>query len=68
MDPTEEQLQRVLESLPAGKWDNPHILSYDEESRIVHTPLATKPGTGEMYYYEPDTGEFERLKLPGTRK
>ena len=67
MDPTEEQLQKILESLPAGEWENPHIFSYNEEYRMVHTLVATKPGTGEMYYYEPDTGEFERLRLPGTR-
>ena len=69
MDPTKEQLQEILESLPPGKWENPHIFSYDEESRDVLTRTgATKPGTGEMYYYEPDTGDFEPLRLPGTRK
>ena len=51
MDPTEEQLQKILESLPAGEWENPHIFSYNEEYRMVHTLVATKPGTGEMYYY-----------------
>ena len=68
MDPTEEQLQNILEALPPGEWENPHIFSYDEESRIVHTLVATKPGTGQMYYYETDTGNFEPLRLPGARR
>ena len=37
---------------------------YDEESRVVHTLVVTKPGTNDLYYYEPDTGQFERLNLP----
>ena len=64
MDPTKEQLQHILDSLPPGEWENAHIFSYDEETRVVHSLIATKPGTKEMYFYEPDTGEFERLKLP----
>ena len=64
MGPTKANLEAIMRELPPGEWENPHIFSYDEESRIVHTLVATKPGTKDMYYYEPETGEFERLKLP----
>ena len=64
MDPTKEQLQRILDSLPAGEWENPHIFSYEEDTRMVHTLMATKPGTQDLYCYEPETGEFESLILP----
>ncbi len=64
MDPTKEELQKILESLPSGEWEHPYIFSYDEEMREVNTLVATKPGTKDLYCYEPDTGEFEPLILP----
>lgn len=64
MEPTKAQLQKLLESLPPGEWDNPYIFTYDEESRVVHTLVATKRGTKDLYYYEPDTQEFEPLLMP----
>ena len=64
MDPTRAELQRILESLPPGEWLNPHIFTYEEETRFVHVLMATKPGTTDLYCYEPDTGEFEPLILP----
>ena len=65
MYPTEKQLQRILESLAPGAWDNPHIFSYDDESRIVHMLVATKPGTNRVFFYDLDTGQFEAMKIPG---
>ena len=50
---TKQQLQTILDSLPPEEWEEPYIFSYDEESRIVHTLVATKSGTNELYYYEP---------------
>ena len=64
MNPTKQQLQSILDSLPTEEWEMPYIFSYDEESRIVHTLVATKPGTNELYYYEPDDDKWEPLNLP----
>ncbi|MCH2519985.1 MAG: hypothetical protein MK210_17620 [Dehalococcoidia bacterium] len=64
MNPTKQQLQSILDSLPAEEWEKPYIFSYDEESRIVHTLVATKPGTNELYYYEADEDKWEPLNLP----
>ena len=64
MDPTKAELQKILEALPPEEWEQPYIFSYDEEMRVVHTLIATKPGTKDLYCYEPDTGEFEPLILP----
>ncbi len=65
MSPTRGELQQILESLSPGEWVNPYITSWDEDARIVYTLLATKPDSGELYYYETDSGQFELLKLPG---
>ena len=65
MGPTKAELQRILDSLPEGQWLKPNITSWDEDGRIVYTLLATKPDSGELYYYEPDSGQFELLKMPG---
>jgi hypothetical protein len=67
MDPTKKKLERILESLPPGEWVNPHIVSWDEETRIVYTLVASKPESGMMYYYDEDSGEFEPLNLPTGR-
>jgi hypothetical protein len=64
MNPTKAQLQKILDSLPPGDWEKPYIFSYDEEYRIVHTLVATKPGTKDLYYYEPDEDKWEPLNLP----
>ena len=50
--------------MPPGEWLNPYIFTYEEETRFVHVLMATKPGTTDLYCYEPDTGEFEPLILP----
>ena len=64
MQPTKQQLQRILDSLAPEEWEKPYIFSYDEESRIVHTLVATKPGTNDLHHYELDTGGSELLNLP----
>ncbi len=65
MSPTRGELQQILESLPPGEWVNPHITDWEEDARTVYTLLATKPDSGELYYYEPDSGQFELLNMPG---
>jgi hypothetical protein len=67
MEPTKEELEKILASLTPGEWVNPHIFSWDEESRIVYTLVATKPESGMMYYYDTDSREFEPLNLPTGR-
>jgi hypothetical protein len=64
MDRTKEELQIILESLPPEDWEKPYIFSYDDEYRVVHTLIASKPGTGGLYSYDPDTGDFTPLNLP----
>ena len=64
MNPTKQQLQSILESLPPEEWEKPYIFTYDEESRIVHTLVATKPGTKDLFYYESDEDKWEPLNLP----
>ena len=62
---TKAELQQILESINASEWLNPNITSWDEDGRIVYTLLATRPDSGELYYYEPDSGQFELIKMPG---
>ncbi len=65
MASTRAELQRILELLPEGEWNNAHITSWEEDARAVYTLLATKPDTGKLYYYEQDSSQFELLKVPG---
>ena len=65
MAPTRNELQRVLDSLPEGEWNNPHITSWEEDARTVYILVATKPDSGHIYFYDLDAGEFEKMKLPG---
>ena len=64
MAPTKQQLQIILDSLPPEEWEKAYIFSYNEESRIVHTLVATKAGTNELHYYELDDDEWVPLILP----
>lgn len=63
LEPSKRRLQRILESLPESKWRDPQILDHFEESRILHTLLATSVADGKLYYYEEDDGEFCVLNL-----
>ena len=59
-----QQLQSILDSLPPEEWEKPYIFSYDEESRIVHTLVATKPGTNELYYLRSGRGQMGAVESP----
>jgi hypothetical protein len=61
LEPTKEELQKILESLSPGEWVNPQIFSWNDEYRVRHTLVATKPESGAMYYYDPDLERFEPL-------
>ena len=63
MEPAKRRLQRILEALPESEWRDPQILDHFEESRILHTLLATSVADGKLYYYEEDDGEFRVLNL-----
>ena len=63
MEPGKRRLQRILESLPKSEWRDLRILDHYEESRILHTLLATNVTDGKVYYYEEDDAEFRVLNL-----
>lgn len=61
MDPSQEELQQILESLDPKEWADPRIMTFNDEYRLHYILVATSPGSGKMYYYEPDSGQFEPL-------
>ena len=65
MSQTRAELQEILDALPDGQWLNPNITSWDAHGRTVYTLLATKPGSGELYYYDEDSRQFEQVEMPG---
>lgn len=63
MDLTEEQLREILGSLDSSRWTNPRIMTFNDEYRLQHVLVAADPDSGKLYYYEPDSGEFEPLGI-----
>jgi hypothetical protein len=61
MNLTQEELQQILESLDPKEWANPRIMTFNDEYRLHHVLVATKPDSGKMYYYEPESSQFEPL-------
>ena len=52
-----------MDSLPDTEWRDAKILDHHEESRILHTLLATSVADGKLYYYEEQDSKFIRLNL-----
>ena len=63
MEPGKRRLQRIMDSLPDTEWRDAKILDHHEESRILHTLLATSVADGKLYYYEEQDSKFIRLNL-----
>jgi hypothetical protein len=63
MDLTQAELQEILDSLDPGQWTNARIMTFNDEYRLQHVLVAAHPDSGKLYYYEPDSGEFEPLGI-----
>ncbi len=65
MESVIKELQKVRESLPAGEWRDARIYRHIDEYKLDYTLVATKVSSGQIHYYDPDTGAFAPLNLSG---
>jgi hypothetical protein len=63
MEPTQQNLESLMESLSEAEWRNARIIDSHEEYRILYTLIATSVSDGRIYYYEPDDEKFIMLNL-----
>ena len=65
MEPVIEQLKKVRESLPPEEWRDARIYRHIDEYKLDYTLIATKISSGQVHYYDPDTGAFKPLNPSG---
>ena len=65
MESVIKQLQQVRDSLTAEEWRDARIYRHNDEYKITFTLIATKISSGQIHYYDPDTGAFAPLNLSG---
>lgn len=63
MDAVRKQLEQVRETLSPEEWRDVRIYRHIDESRLTYTLIATKVSSGQIHFYEPDTGDFTPLNL-----
>ena len=60
-----KKLQKVRESLESEEWRDAKIYRHNDEYKLDYTLIATKVSSGQVHYYDPDTGAFAPLDLSG---
>ena len=60
-----KKLQKVRESLESEEWRDAKIYRHNDEYKLDYTLIATKVSSGQVHYYDPDTGAFAPLNLSG---
>ncbi len=65
MESVIKELQKVRESLPPEEWRDARIYRHIDEYKLDYTLVATKVSSGQVHYYDPDTGNFAPLNLSG---
>ena len=65
MEPIQDQLKRIRESLEPEEWRDARSYRHIDEYKLDYTLIATKVSSGQIHYYDPDTGAFEPLNLSG---
>jgi hypothetical protein len=61
----QEQLKLIRESLKPEEWRDARIYRHIDEYKLDYTLIATKISSGQIHFYDPDTGAFEPLNLSG---
>lgn len=65
MEYIQEQLKLIRESLKPEEWRDARIYRHIDEYKLDYTLIATKISSGQIHFYDPDTGAFEPLNLSG---
>ncbi len=65
MESIQNRLKRIRDSLAPEEWRDARIYRHIDEYKLDYTLIATKVDSGQVHYYDPDTGVFEPLNLSG---
>ncbi len=65
MEPVMEELMQVRESLATEEWRDARIYRHNDEYKLTYTLIATKVSSGQIHFYDPDTGVLQPLNLSG---
>ena len=65
MESVIKELQQVRDSLAPEEWRDARIYRHIDEYKLDYTLIATKVSSGQIHFYDPDTGSFEPLNLSG---
>ena len=65
MEPGQEQLKLVRETLSPEEWRDARIYRHIDEYKLDFTLIATKISDSQLHYYDQDKGKFVPLNLTG---
>ncbi len=65
MESIQKQLMLVRDYLAPEEWRDARIYRHIDEYKLDYTLIATKVSSGQIHFYDPDTGSFEPLNLSG---
>ena len=63
MESVIKELQKVQESLVPEEWRDARIYRHNDEYKLDYTLVATKVSSGQVHYYDLDSGAFQPLNL-----
>ncbi len=65
MESIQKKLMLVRESLAPEEWRDARIYRHIDEYKLDYTLIATKISSGQIHFYDLDSGAFEPLNLSG---
>ncbi|MDA0264628.1 MAG: hypothetical protein O3A93_10830 [Chloroflexi bacterium] len=65
MEPVQDQLKRIRETLLPEEWRDARIYRHNDEYKMDYTLVATKVSSGQVHFYDLDAGIFQPLNLSG---
>ena len=65
MESIQKKLMLVRDSLEPEEWRDARIYRHIDEYKLDYTLIATKISSGQIHFYDLDSGAFEPLNLSG---
>ena len=63
MESIQNRLKHIRESLAPEEWRDARIYRHNDEYKLDYTLVATKISSGQIHFYDLETGEFTPLNL-----
>lgn len=65
MESIQNRLKQIRESLAPEEWRDARIYRHIDEYKLDYTLVATKVSSGQIHYFDTDSGDFTPLNLSG---